>query len=181
MSWIRKSPFDPDEDPAKHMLELLSKEAERAGAPFSDEEQEILATRTIIPVELDIRARNLIEQMLERETVAGPDRDPKSFGNSLEWTDCDNGPNVVELTIAAPSNTMGIVAQGQDWARRLCFCGCDTHDAFRRCNKPLVRSQVNHGFSFTSASRRFEVFDFAAAAVSSPVQCLTTSHSSPRG
>jgi len=115
MSWIRKSPFDRDEDPAKRMLELLAKEAERAGAPFSEEEQEILATRTIIPVELDIRARNLIEQMLERETVAGPDRDPKSFGNSLEWADCDNGPNVVELTIAVASDRRAMHPPPTQW------------------------------------------------------------------
>jgi hypothetical protein len=86
------------------MLALLANEAEEAGTPFSEEEKEILASRTSIPSELDSRARSLIEQILEKERVAGPDKELKSFGNSLEWADCDSGSNVVELTIAVASD-----------------------------------------------------------------------------
>jgi hypothetical protein len=115
MSWIRKSPFGRDEDPAKHMLALLAKEAERAGVPLSEEEQEILASRTFVPLELDSKARDIIDQMPEKERVAGPDRDPKSFGNSLEWADCDNGSNVVELTIAVASDKRAMYPPPIQW------------------------------------------------------------------
>ena len=104
MSWIRKSPFGRDEDPAKHMLALLAREAERAGAPFSDAENEILAGGILpVPSELDAKARSLIEQMLEEEVAAGTERDPKSFGSCLEWSDGAGPSNLVELTYQVAS------------------------------------------------------------------------------
>jgi len=106
MSWIRKSPFGRDEDPAKHMLALLAHEAERAGAPFSDAENEILAGGILpVPSELDAKARSLIEQMLEEEeeVAAGTERDPKSFGSCLEWSDGAGPSNLVELTYQVAS------------------------------------------------------------------------------
>jgi hypothetical protein len=99
MSWIKKNPFGRGEDPGKHMLALLAQEAERTGAPLSKEDQEILASGIIaIPWELDAKARNLIDQMLEMEEVAGSNRDPKSFANSLKWVDCAESSNLLELT-----------------------------------------------------------------------------------
>src|ERR1700691_5217115 len=89
MGWIRKSPFGRDEDPAKQMLTLLARESEKAGAPFSDEEKQILGSGiSSIPWELDAKARNLIDQILEKERTAKPEEsDPKGFGSCLEWSE----------------------------------------------------------------------------------------------
>jgi hypothetical protein len=129
MSWIKKNPFSRGEEPAKHMLALLSKEAEKSGTPFSDEEQEILASGIVpIPWELVAKARRLIDQILETERLAGPDRDPKNFGNSLEWVDCDNAPNLVELTIEVASERRAMYPSRMRWGLwfkdRIGLVGC---------------------------------------------------------
>jgi hypothetical protein len=105
MGWIRKSPFGRDEDPAKQMLTLLARESEKAGAPFSDEEKQILGSGiSSIPWELDAKARNLIDQILEKERTAKPEeRDPKGFGSCLEWSDGAGPSNLVELTYQVAS------------------------------------------------------------------------------
>jgi hypothetical protein len=99
---IRKSPFGRHEDPAKHMVLLLSEEAEESGAPLSEEEKEVLAReaapREPLPEELRQRVRRLIEQILERERGAATEAGPKSFLNSLEWAGDQDYPNIVALT-----------------------------------------------------------------------------------
>jgi len=117
MSWIRKSPFGRDEDPAQHMLMLLANEAERQGTPFSDEERKILASGTLpVPFDLDNKTRNLIERMLEKEGAARPEeRDPKSFGSCLEWSDGSEPSNVVELTYQVASARRAMHPHPIEW------------------------------------------------------------------
>jgi len=53
--------------------------------------------------------------MLERERTAGPDRDPKSFSNSLEWADCGEGSNLIELTVAVASARRAMYPPPMQW------------------------------------------------------------------
>jgi len=110
MSWIRKNPFDPSEDPSQHMLALLANEAEQAGDPFSELEKEILSSGILsLPWDLDAKARNLIAQLLEKESaIPSAKRDPKGLGNCLEWCDYGRSTNLTELTyqVASARNVM---------------------------------------------------------------------------
>jgi hypothetical protein len=102
MFWFRKSPFDRQEDPIEHMVALLSNEAANAGIPLSDDDKKLLASEVMpgarISEELRNRTKKLIEGTLKREQASGPDEDPKSFGNSLEWAGDPGYPNIVMLT-----------------------------------------------------------------------------------
>jgi hypothetical protein len=102
MSWFGKSPFGRDEDPVKHMLELLCTEAEKAGTPLTDQDQAILASERseLAPVPDDLRqkTKKLIARMLEAESYDEFEWDPKSFGFSLQWVSDSTYPNLVDLT-----------------------------------------------------------------------------------
>ena len=99
MSWIRKSPFVGGEDPTAHMITLISAEAKRAETPFTEAEKQILPRdwdpKTIVPEDLEAKARKLIEQTFDHE--ADPD-DPRSLGNSAMWAGDQNYATIVALT-----------------------------------------------------------------------------------
>jgi hypothetical protein len=102
MSWIRKNPFRRDEDPVKHMVSLLSYEADNSGTPFSEEEKEMLAGEARrgepVPEDLRQRTKKLIEQILKRERAASSEANAKSFVNSVGWAGDRVYPNIVALT-----------------------------------------------------------------------------------
>lgn len=96
-----KSPFGRDEDPIHHMVELLSKEAEKAGTPLTDLDKETLAeecsdTRAM-PDDLRWRAKELIARIFEGELSDEFVRDPKCFSSSLQWAGDQSYPNIVAL------------------------------------------------------------------------------------
>jgi hypothetical protein len=102
MSWFIKNPFGPDEDPVKHMVELLSAEAEKAGTgtPLSLVDKEILARESspsdLMPEDLRQKAKELIVRIFEAEPDA-VERDPKSFSDSFQWAGDSSYPNIVAL------------------------------------------------------------------------------------
>ena len=133
MIWIRKSPFTRHEDPIYHMVELLSKEAQAGGTPFSEDEKSILAREVVpgglIPEELQVKAKKLIEQLLEKEERSGEPSDPKSFGNSLEWAGDPDYPNIVALTeqvVCSGATTKNLPRlHGWSWIKdRVGLIGC---------------------------------------------------------
>jgi len=100
MSWFPKSPFAPDEDAAEHMVKLLSTEAEKSGTPLTDLDKEILAKGSSpeqVPEDLRRKAKKLITSMYLAEPWDELERDPKSFGNSLQWAGDSSYPNIVAL------------------------------------------------------------------------------------
>ncbi len=88
MNWFIKTPFGPDEDPVEHMVQLLAVEAEKTGFPLSALEKEGLLDERpdheSPPQELRQKAKDLIARILEAESDDF-ERNPKSFGNSLQW------------------------------------------------------------------------------------------------
>lgn len=99
MSWIRKNPFAKEEDLLAHMVALLAEEARASGCPLSEEELKILANqdhRLKLKVENELRnnAKTLIERLLDKEALV---KDPRSFGNSVEWAGEDGYPLIVQL------------------------------------------------------------------------------------
>lgn len=100
MSWFAKSPFGPDEDAAEHMVELLSAEAEKSGTPLTDLDKEILSNGSSpeqVPGDLRQKAKKLITSLYLAEPWDEFERDPKSFGNSLQWAGDSRYPNIVAL------------------------------------------------------------------------------------
>ena len=101
MSWFfRKSPFGLGEDPVEHVIELLSKQAERAGTPLTTSEKEVLAREASsldpVPEDLRQRTKDLVAQIYDSEPWDEFERDPKSFTDSLEWTE-PSSPNIVVI------------------------------------------------------------------------------------
>ena len=96
---IRKSPFVGGEEPTAHMITLISAEAERAGTPFTEAEKQILLREwhpeTIVPEDLEAKARKLIERTFDHEV--DPD-DPRSLGNSVMWAADQNYATIAVLT-----------------------------------------------------------------------------------
>jgi hypothetical protein len=100
MTWIRKSPFSRREDPLDYMMSALSREAEAAGAPLSDDEKKILSSEVIperpLPDDLKERVKPLISKILQRERTADPSTNTVGFGDALEWVEPDY-PNIAAL------------------------------------------------------------------------------------
>jgi len=98
---VRKYPFERDEDPARHMVDLLSRQAEKDGVPLTDAEKEILLAAHSkgrpIPEDLRTRFLQLIERQLRQEREDGTHADPRSFDGSLEWAGDWGYPNIVQL------------------------------------------------------------------------------------
>lgn len=98
MSWFRNCPFASSEDAAKHMVALVAAQADKVGAPLSEEERRLLlegaAPPKIAEEELDEKFRKLIEQTFDSEVE--PD-DPKNLGNSVQWVGDDQYPRIVAL------------------------------------------------------------------------------------
>jgi hypothetical protein len=101
MSWIRKSPFGRGEDPLKHMVSLLSQEADGSGIPLTDIEKNILASeysiREPVSKELQEKAKQLIAQIFQRERGASKEESRKSFSSSIEWAGDQSYPNIVAI------------------------------------------------------------------------------------
>jgi hypothetical protein len=130
---ILKNPFANHEDPVEHMVELLCKEAESAGTPFSEVEKKILASESTseesVPEELRQRAKKLIEELLRKEQTSGAVTNPKSFDNSLEWAGDPGYPNIVALTEEVVTSGGSLKAlpklRGRRWAKdRIQLLGC---------------------------------------------------------
>ncbi len=98
MSWFRNSPFANSEDAAKHMVALVAAQADKVGAPLSEEEQRLLlegaATPKIAEEESDRRFRKLIEQAFDYEV--NPD-DPMSLSSTVQWAGDGRYPKIVAL------------------------------------------------------------------------------------
>jgi len=98
MSWIRKSPFGPDDDPKDYMIGLIAREAESDGVPLSEVEMELLAERFVpgkaIPQEFLEHVKCLISRVLERQKDLKDDQ--RSFGAALEWVEPEY-PNIAAL------------------------------------------------------------------------------------
>jgi hypothetical protein len=129
----RKCPFAVHEDPAAHMIALLSAEAESGGTPFSDEEKAVLAAKHTspesVPENLRGRTKRLIEILLRKEEAAPAPADPRSFGNSLEWAGVTTYPNIVALTeqvVTSGGASRGLPRlHGMKWVKeRLQLLGC---------------------------------------------------------
>jgi hypothetical protein len=101
MGWFIRSPFGRDEDPTHHMVDLLSKEAERAGTPLTDLDKETLAEERSsvkpLPDDLRDRAKELIARIFEAELSNEFVRGPKCFSSSLQWAGDLDYPNIVAL------------------------------------------------------------------------------------
>ena len=102
MSWFfSKSPFAPGEDPVQHMVELLSKEAEKTGPPLTDVDKAILTEECSRPSsltrDLRLRTKELIARIFDEEPTSQIGRDPKSFLNALQWAGDPGYPNIVML------------------------------------------------------------------------------------
>jgi hypothetical protein len=128
-----KNPFASHEDPLAHMVALLSKEAESAGTPFSEDDKKILASESraeeSVPEELRQKAKKLIEELLRKEQSSGAVTDPKSFDNSLEWAGQPGYPNIVALTeeVVASGGSLKTLPKlhGKRWANdRFQLLGC---------------------------------------------------------
>ena len=131
MSWFfRKSPFGPGEDAVHHVIELLSKEAEKGGPPFTSLEKEILAREASsldpLPKELHQRTRELVTQIYETEPWDEFEREPKSFTDSLEWIEPEY-PNVLMIAEEVWREKFWLTPPLQGWKRvndRLQLVGC---------------------------------------------------------
>jgi hypothetical protein len=111
MGWFVKSPFKPDEDPVKHLVELLSKEAEKAGSPLTAVDKEILGRESSpldpVPEDLQQKAKALITRVFEAEPVDEFERGSKSFSSSLLWVGDSHYPNIVALSDEVTRNIGG--------------------------------------------------------------------------
>lgn len=131
MNWfIRRSPFGQHEDPVQHLVAILSREAETAGTPLTDTEKEILAREHSpnipIPEELRQSAKQLIARIFDAEPRDEFERDPKSFSNSLEWTERGN-PNIAVLAEEISRENPHLSPPWYGWKRvkdRLQLVGC---------------------------------------------------------
>jgi hypothetical protein len=120
MSWIQTNPFDHDEDTSQLMLTLLANEAEKARDPFNENEKQILASSVLhVPIELDAKARRFINQLFEREQAAGIERDPKGFGSCLQWSDCAESSNLLELTHHVAAERSAMQPASEKWKGRI--------------------------------------------------------------
>lgn len=123
MSFLRKSPFRPNQDPKDYMLTLISREAEISDIPLSPEEKELLAeeytpTRTI-PDEFRDRVRALLVRVLEREKYGERGVDQRSFSAALEWVE-PRYPNIAafaEEAIKGGAYRIPQPLKGKAWAR----------------------------------------------------------------
>jgi hypothetical protein len=82
------------------MLLALSREAEAAGMPLSDDEKKILAAEAIperpIPDDLKDRVKPLVSAILQRERATDHRTNKIGFGDALEWVEPDY-PNIAVL------------------------------------------------------------------------------------
>lgn len=122
MSWfVRKSPFGRDEDPVRHMVELLSQEADRAGSPLTDRDREALAREKSrsepLPEDLRQRAKDLIVRIFESEPWDEFENDPKCFSNSIEWAGDSRYPNVVALAEEVRCDIARLTPPLHGWSR----------------------------------------------------------------
>ena len=90
MSWFfPKNPFGPDEDPVQHMVELLSKEAEKTGTLLTDLDKAILSEESShpssLPEDLRLRTKELIARIFADQPSRAVEQDPKSFLSALQW------------------------------------------------------------------------------------------------
>jgi hypothetical protein len=101
-NWRRKSPFSSAEEAARNMVELLAKEAEKAGTPLTDHEKEILLQPSSespfsVSEELRRKAKTLISRIFEAESPEEFDRDPRSFSDSMLQAGDTAYSNIVAL------------------------------------------------------------------------------------
>jgi hypothetical protein len=94
--WSSNSPFANGEDAAKHMVALVSAQAEKVGAPLSEEERRLLLAEATPPqiaeAESDEKFRKLIEQTFDSEVD-----DPMNFSSAIQWAGAERYPKVVAL------------------------------------------------------------------------------------
>jgi hypothetical protein len=122
MSWfIKKSPFGRDEDPVRHMVELLSREADKAGSPLTDLEREALARENHrsepLPEDLRQHAKGLIARIFEAEPWDEFENDPKCFSSSIEWAGDSRYPNVVALAEEVRCEIAQLTPRLHGWKR----------------------------------------------------------------
>jgi hypothetical protein len=112
MSWIRKSPFQTEEEAAEQIVDLLAAEAEFSGFTLSPDENNLLSTECPIPGDLREKSKNLIQRVLLKETREDSES-PISFGSSLMWAGDVFYPNVVRLTeeVVIEGRAAGILPQ----------------------------------------------------------------------
>jgi len=83
------------------MVNLLAAEANKAGCPLSDLDRKILCAENPddepIPEELRQRTKRLIARIFETEPWDDLEREPRDFGNSLEWASDSRCANMVTL------------------------------------------------------------------------------------
>jgi hypothetical protein len=126
---ILRNPYARHEDPVEHMVALLSKEAESAGTPFSEDEKKVLSSQSTsedpVPEELRQRAKKLIEALLRKEQSSGAVTGPKSFDNSLEWAGESSYPNIVALTEEVVTSKALPQRHGKRWVKDMIqLLGC---------------------------------------------------------
>jgi hypothetical protein len=96
MSWFRNRPFANNEDAVKHMVFLVSEQAEKLGTPLSEEDRRLLLAGATPPKvaeeESDEKFRKLIEQIFDSEVD-----DPMNFSSAIQWAGADRYPKVVAL------------------------------------------------------------------------------------
>lgn len=83
------------------MLDLLAAEAQDLRSTFSGSELDLLSRESPIPQDLELKAKEVISQLLAKEqlqTEAGGCEDPKSFLNTLDWANEPMYPNIARLT-----------------------------------------------------------------------------------
>lgn len=98
MSWIRKSPFGRDEDPAEFMISILAEEAAFEGFPFTDEERKLLREeRPDVTPEFDCRVRCLVGKIFRRENEKGKVENLRSFSGAVEWAGDLEYPYIVQI------------------------------------------------------------------------------------
>ena len=102
MSWFTRSPFRREEDVEGHMVELLSQAADKAGDPLTELDKEILkkpfSPLDPVPPMLIEKTRELIKGILNAKVLDEPEKDLRSFSNSLEWAGDYRYSNIVAIT-----------------------------------------------------------------------------------
>lgn len=116
MAWIRKLPFDPDEDPKAAMIREVAEEAVRTGTPLSEVERQLLATEVTrgfrVPDETHARLQELVCNIVKRQFETGEaERNPCCLVAAVEWAGDIEYPYVVDLaeravTVSRPPQTM---------------------------------------------------------------------------
>jgi hypothetical protein len=101
MSWRRKSPFSSSQDAVNHMVDLLSREAERAGTPLTADEKKALlrdrSRRNPLPEVIRQKAVDLIGKIFATEDLNESVEDPKSFSSSMYWADGAGYSNILAV------------------------------------------------------------------------------------